>query len=86
MRDIHLAEAISWWPLAWGWWLVIVVSIAALILLFYALYRRHRKKATQRYALAELPWHPASESHSGEHGQTGSSDSGLHHVCEGTVQ
>ena len=54
MRDIHLAEAVNWWPLAWGWWLVIVVSIAALILLFYALYRRHRKKATQRYALAEL--------------------------------
>lgn len=29
LRDIHLPEAISWWPLAFGWWLL----LAAILLL-----------------------------------------------------
>ena len=30
LRDIHLAGEPSWWPLAPGWWIVIVLSLLAL--------------------------------------------------------
>ena len=28
LRDIHLPDAISWWPLAFGWWLALFLVIA----------------------------------------------------------
>lgn len=37
LRDIHGLDAIPWWPLAPGWWLVIVAA-ALLMLSFAALY------------------------------------------------
>jgi len=30
LKDIHLPDAITWWPLAIGWWLLIVMVIAAI--------------------------------------------------------
>ena len=33
LRDLHLPEAISWWPLAPGWWLLIAFAVAACLLL-----------------------------------------------------
>ena len=44
LRDIHLPEAISWWPLAFGWWLLAglaLVAVVAFAVRFYAT-RRHR--------------------------------------------
>ena len=43
LRDIHLPDSISWWPLAPGWWLLLLVTlfIASLV---YWLIRRHRAK------------------------------------------
>lgn len=34
LRDIHLPEAISWWPIAPGWWLVLGSIIVLLIAAF----------------------------------------------------
>lgn len=34
LRDIHLPEPISWWPLAPGWW----ISLAAIILIVAAVF------------------------------------------------
>lgn len=33
LRDIHLPNAISWWPPAPGWWLTAILIIVALVLL-----------------------------------------------------
>lgn len=53
LRSIHLPTEIPTWPLAPGWW-----ALAALVLLSlgvaYYLYRRYRKNAFRREALAML--------------------------------
>ncbi len=42
LRDIHLPEAVSWWPPAIGWWLV---ALLMLLMVFYAfLFYKHRMK------------------------------------------
>ncbi|HAD08873.1 MAG TPA: hypothetical protein DCF62_05290 [Porticoccaceae bacterium] len=42
LRDIHLPEAIGWWPPAPGWWLLTLLLIAAL---GYALWWWRRRRA-----------------------------------------
>ena len=44
LRDIHLPEVISWWPLAIGWWILIALPI--ILLLCYLLYRYIRRDRT----------------------------------------
>jgi len=53
LRDIHLPQAVSWWPPAVGWWLLLAL---ALLLVFMGrwLWRRHQQAASKRAALAEL--------------------------------
>ncbi len=44
LRDVHLPEAPSWWPLAPGWWLVIgAVGLVALAVLMWLWVRRRRR-------------------------------------------
>lgn len=54
LRDLHLPEAIGWWPLAPGWWLLLALLLLGLALAARASYRRHRRNAARRGALAEL--------------------------------
>lgn len=35
LRDIHLPPELGWWPLAWGWWLVIGLLVLGLISLIW---------------------------------------------------
>lgn len=42
LRDIHLPDAVSWWPLAWGWWLCLILLLACIIGLL-ALWERKRR-------------------------------------------
>ena len=46
LRDIHLPEPISWWPIAPGWWLLIITAfiIAAIIFLSIKIYRGKQLK------------------------------------------
>ena len=52
LRDIHLPEAVSWWPLAPGWWVLAGLVAVAIMALLVAGAMRQR---TVRYrALREL--------------------------------
>jgi len=52
LRDIHLPDPVGWWPLAPGWWLLIVLSIALIAVSIWLLLRWHRHPVTS--ALREL--------------------------------
>lgn len=54
LRDLHLPDAVSWWPLAPGWWLLIALSGLALIYLLRLWLRTRARGAARRYALREL--------------------------------
>jgi len=56
LKDIHLPEPVSWWPLAPGWWGLIIL-IAALIGLFFlgrTLYRRGQLRREAHQALQNI--------------------------------
>lgn len=52
LRDIHLPEPVSWWPMAMGWWVLIGLVLSSTLLgISYIAYKRR----TLRYAaLSEL--------------------------------
>ncbi len=54
IRDLHLPQAIGWWPLAPGWWVLIVLAVIGLGYLLYRAYRKWCWNAARRIALAEL--------------------------------
>jgi hypothetical protein len=54
LRDLHLPDATGWWPLAPGWWFVLLVSAAALGYWLWRAYRKWRHNAPRRFALREL--------------------------------
>jgi Domain of unknown function (DUF4381) len=49
LKDIHLPEAISWWPPALGWWLLAVL-LPLLIYLIYRLVKRITRKTAIKSA------------------------------------
>ncbi len=53
LKDIHLPDAISWWPLAPGWWLLIFLVITLIILAVIS-YQFWKKRIYRRLALQEL--------------------------------
>lgn len=53
LRDIHLPEAVSWWPPGPGWWILAGLILASCFALFW-LWRRYQQGATRRYAIGEL--------------------------------
>jgi hypothetical protein len=50
LRDIHLPDAISWWPLAPGWWILLGFTIVCVALVWWWL----RRKAAMRVRVAAL--------------------------------
>ena len=54
LRDLHLPDAIGWWPLAPGWWGVIALLVLVLGYTLWRAYRRWRFNGPRRYAMREL--------------------------------
>jgi len=64
LKDIHLPEAIGWWPPAIGWWLLAVL-IPLLIAFLYWTYKRLTRRTaikTARNNLAAIRQNPALDS------------------------
>ena len=54
IRDLHLPDAVGWWPLAPGWWILIGLAVAVLAWLVVRALRAYRSGAARRYALKSL--------------------------------
>jgi hypothetical protein len=54
LRDLHLPEAIGWWPLAPGWWVLLAVVLLGILLVLHKAWARWRADAARRIALKEL--------------------------------
>lgn len=56
LRDIHLPEPISWWPLAPGWWLLLalIVITAVAVFLTVKIYRARQLKRDIRQQLTKI--------------------------------
>jgi len=54
LRDLHLPEAISWWPLAPGWWVVIGFAVVLLAYMLRQYFRTRARGAARRHALRKL--------------------------------
>jgi len=53
LRDIHLPPDVSWWPLAPGWWLLLILLFVLIGSGFLAL-SRYRRRHFKRIALRQL--------------------------------
>ena len=54
LRDLHLPEAVGWWPLAPGWWGVIALALIAAALLVRWYLQLRSQSAARRHALQQL--------------------------------
>lgn len=54
LRDIHLPPQPSWWPLAPGWWGIIVLALVAVGLAIWWWRRQRRRRAEEKRVLAEV--------------------------------
>ena len=52
LRDIHLPEEVSFWPIGYGWWVILIAISATLILL--KMWSYLRRKSKKLYALRQL--------------------------------
>ncbi len=56
LKDIHLPDPISWWPLAPGWWglMILALLLVGLFFLGRSLYRRGQLRREAQKALQEI--------------------------------
>ena len=54
LRDIHLPADISWWPLAPGWWILIIVFGILIVWAITKAVQRYRANLYRRQAMAAL--------------------------------
>ncbi|PLW82637.1 hypothetical protein CWI75_08615 [Kineobactrum sediminis] len=54
LQPLRPAEALSWWPPAPGWWLLLGLLVAGLSVMAFLLWRRYRRNRYRRVALQQL--------------------------------
>ena len=52
LRDIHLPDGVSFWPLGYGWWVILLSLIGVIVL--YHLFKFWRLKSQKLYAIRLL--------------------------------
>lgn len=69
LKDIHLPDAISWWPPAIGWWILVSLLIAlGAFLIFWSL-RKIKQGQYRKAALKELEQQHAKYNQHGDSSQ-----------------
>ena len=63
LRDIHLPEAVSWWPLAPGWWILGATLVVGIIYLSYFFWQRYQLLTYRRQALLDIKQLPNNSQH-----------------------
>jgi hypothetical protein len=63
LRDIHLPEAVSWWPLAPGWWVLGALLVAGLAYTGHFFWQRHHAFTYRRQALIKIKQLPNNCQH-----------------------
>jgi hypothetical protein len=53
LRDVHIPDPISWWPPAFGWWMIMALLIIGVSLVLWVWSSRQRTRP-RRVALAQL--------------------------------
>ena len=48
LRDIHLPESVSWWPLAPGWWITLGLFLLAAAVVYFLRFMKNRRKLQQQ--------------------------------------
>lgn len=61
LRGLHQPEAISWWPMAPGWWILLFIVISLIAWCTWLLIRhfqknRYKKQACSELELAHIQW------------------------------
>jgi hypothetical protein len=54
LKDIHLPESISWWPLAPGWYVVMLLMVFLIVGLAFWVHQRHLNALAKNQALELL--------------------------------
>jgi len=54
LRDIHSPEDITWWPIAFGWWILAILVIGTAIFSVIYISRWYKKTAWRRSAIKEF--------------------------------
>ena len=54
LKDIHLPQAVEWWPPAIGWWIVLILLLLAVGGGSYWLWWRYKRMAYKREAIAQM--------------------------------
>ncbi|MEZ8819760.1 DUF4381 domain-containing protein [Vibrio sp. 10N.222.54.A1] len=52
LSPVIAPDAPTWWPLAWGWWAVVITAIALIALVFFILKRRKNNQQAKQEALS----------------------------------
>ena len=60
LRDLHLPGQIGWWPLAPGWWFVLLLTASAFAYLIWRAYKNRQHNGPRRFALRELARYEAA--------------------------
>ena len=54
LSPVIAPDAPTWWPLAWGWWALIITATALIALVFFMVKRRQINQQAKQEALARL--------------------------------